>query len=123
VLLSVLVASFVLCGVGPCLNTIAMLLIVFPFTHVFCTIHVFVGSSPVSLVILPLTVVAVPICMDEAAVTVGLVILPVALVLAAVLPNLDALAFSHAVLGPLTMVDGSIIKFIWPSSNYVPQPL
>jgi len=76
-----------------------------------------IGSSPVSFVVLPFTIIAVTISMDQPSIPVGLIIFPVAFILTAVFPELNSFALSQAILCPLAVVNGTIIKFIWTSSN------
>ena len=115
-LLTELVVALILGGIRPGLYSVAMLLVLFPVTDVLGAIHVLVSTPTMGLVIEPVTIVTVTVSMDQSSISVCLVVLPVAFVLATVLPDLDSLAISEAFLGPLTMIDCSIIKFVWPSA-------
>jgi len=119
VLLSILVVAFIFGSVWPCLNTVTVLFVLLPVTNILSSIDMLISSSSMSLVVKPLALITVTISVDQASQPISLVILPVALVLATILPNLDALAFSEAIFGPLTVVNSTIIEFVWPSGNKI----
>lgn len=111
-LFTILVVAFILGTVRPCLNTETVLLVFSPLASILSSVHVNIGTASMSLIIKPFSFVDISIGMDKTASAVGHVILPVALILAAVLPDLDTLAMSKALFGPLTLVNCSIIQFI-----------
>ncbi len=73
-----------------------------------------VGAFALGFVVNPLAFVDVTIRMDETSLAVALVVLPVAHILAAICPDLGSFAFSEAIVGPLTVVNSSIVKLERP---------
>ena len=115
--LSEFVVALIPCVVWPVFNTIAVLAILFPVSDIFSSVKMLISATSLSFVIEPVTLIDVTIPMDESTFTVGLVIFPVADVLTAVLPDLGSLTLSVAVLDPLAMIDGAIVKLIRSSVN------
>ena len=76
--------------------TLAMLDVIAPDTLVDSPICAVENPVSIRLVVLELSFVVVAVRMPECAFSVRFIVLPLALVLGAVLPDLDAVAVSHA---------------------------
>jgi|TARA_B110000305_G_C19332210_1_gene584598 hypothetical protein len=63
-------------------------------------------------VVEPVSIKAVPVRVDQSTKSVCLVIFPEALVFASVFPDLGTFALAVAVLGPVSEVDGAVVKFM-----------
>ena len=111
-LFTVFVVSFVFGVVWPGLDAVAVLAVFEPVTDVASAVHMLISPSALCFVLNPLSFVDVTVTMDKPATAVSLVVLPVANVLASVLPDLRASSLSFAFLGPLPLIDGSVVQLI-----------
>lgn len=91
---TIFVVALIFSLIWPCFHAISVLAVLSPVSDILCTVHMLVSSATLSLVIVPVALISVSIRVDQATLTVRLVILPVARVLAAIFPQLDALALA-----------------------------
>ena len=110
--LTILVLAFVSCAVRPLFDTGAMLFVFEPVASVRSTIGMLVLTMAVRLVIQPHPFENVTVSVDEGSMSVCLISLPLAIVLAAILPDLLAIAVFHAV-EEVSSVDGAIAQSNW----------
>ena len=110
-------AAFVPAPVGPGLNSIAVLLILVPVTHVPVALEVLIGPSTMGHLVLPLTSVSVSRVMYQASVADNTVCLPIALKLAAVLPDLSSSALAFTDVVPLAIVNSLVCELYRPWTN------
>ena len=74
-------------------------------------------SASVSFVVEPFALINITISVDKAALVIGHVACPVTFILRSILPDLDATALAKAIRCPLSLENGTVIKFIGASRN------
>ena len=110
--------ALILGAIWPLLNTVAMLLVLFPSTFVPTAVEVCVDSIAICFVICPLTLIHVAFRMNETAKSISHAILPESVVTGAIRPDLNAA--SVLLIGadePLALVNCAIFEVLDGSDN------
>ena len=110
--LTALVVALVSGVIGPCLNAIAVLAILFPVSDVLGAVKMLIGSSSLGLVIVPVALVDIAVCVDKSSLAVRLIVFPVSDVLATIFPDLGTFALTMAIFHPLSVVNGTVVKLV-----------
>ena len=102
------VLTFVASLIWPCLNSITVLLVIFPVTIVNGSVLVNVFTFSVGLIIAPLSLINIAIGVDEPANAIGFATFPLALIERSIKPGLASNASpTDQVFLPLTVIDGT----------------
>ena len=105
------VITFVARFVGPCLNSVTMLKVIFPHSLVLGTVYMLVYTTSVCFIVSPIAIIDVSVYMDEATLAVSPVFPPFARVFCSVTPSLLTEAISESSL-PLTCVNGASLESV-----------
>jgi hypothetical protein len=115
---AVFVLALVHLSIRPLLDSVTVLLVVFPVADIFCSIFMRVSSLATRFIIQPLSFVDITVCVVQSALSIGLVILPLANVLRTVSPYLNTETFSFS-LHPLSFIRNSIIELDLVQLNFL----
>jgi hypothetical protein len=115
---AVFVLALVHLSIRPLLDSVTVLLVVFPVTDILCSIFMRVSSLATRFIIQPLSFVDVTVRVVQSALAIGLVVLPLSNVIRTVSPYLNAKTFSFS-LHPLSLIRNSIIKLDLVQLNFL----